>query len=59
MRLLVLIKPKMSGCVKIFEGKDGDKDKNNKVTYCCMDDENLLGKYKAIWTNIENLKMLN
>ena len=29
-RLLVLILPKMSGYVKTFKVKDGDKDENNK-----------------------------
>ena len=31
-RPLVLIMPKMSGYIKIFKVKDGDKDKNNKFT---------------------------
>ena len=30
-RLLVLILPKMSGYVKTFKVKDGDKDENNKL----------------------------
>ena len=30
-RSLVLILPKMSGYVKIFKVKDGDKDKNNSI----------------------------
>ena len=30
-RSLVWILPKMSGYVKIFKVKDGDKDKNNSI----------------------------
>ena len=50
--LLVLIMPKMSGYVKTFKVKEG----NNKVMPFRMDDEKLLEKYKAIWTEIEDLK---
>ena len=32
-RPLVLIIPKMSGYIKTFKVKDGDKDKNNKLVY--------------------------
>ena len=32
---LVLMLPKMSGYVKIFEIKDGYKDKNNKLMSFC------------------------
>ena len=32
-RPLVLIIPKMSGHIKTFQVKDGDKDKNNKLVY--------------------------
>ena len=46
----------MSGYGKTFKVKDEDKDKNNKLILFCMDDERLLEKYKAIWTNIEDLK---
>ena len=46
----------MSGYVKIFNIKDGDKDKNNKLMPFHRDDEKLLEKYKAIWTKIENLE---
>ena len=53
---LVLIMPKMSGYVKTFKVKEGDKDKNNKLMSLCIDDEKLLEKYKAIWTNIEDFK---
>ena len=46
----------MSGYVKTFKVKEGDKDKNNKLMSFCIDDEKLLQKYKAIWTKIEDLK---
>ena len=47
---LVLILPKMSGYVKIFKDKDGDKDKNrnNKLMSFRIDDEKLLEKFKSI-----------
>ena len=48
--------PKTSGYVKIFKVKEGDKDKNNKLMFFGIDDEKLLGKYKTIWTKIEDLK---
>ena len=48
----------MSGYVKTFEDKDGDK--NNKLMYLCIDDDKLLEKYKTIWTKIEDIsKILN
>ena len=53
---LVLIMPKMSGCVKTNKVKDGDKDKNNKLMSFERDDEKLLEKYKDVWTKIEDLK---
>ena len=49
----------MSGYVKTFKVKDGDKDKNNKLMSFRIDDEKLLEKYKAIWTKIQDLKALN
>ena len=55
-RQLLLIMPKMSGYVKAFKVKDGDKDKNNKLMFSRIDDEKLLAKYKAIQTKIENFK---
>ena len=55
-RQLALIVPKMSGCVKIFKVKDGDKDKSNKLMSFRIDDEKILKKYKANWTKIEDLK---
>ena len=51
--------PKMSGYVKTFKVKDGDKDKSNKLMSFHKDDEKLLEKYKTIWTKIENLKKMN
>ena len=53
--------PGMSEYVKTFKTikvKDGDKDKNNKLTSFRID-EKLLGKYKIIWTNIEGLKNID
>ena len=35
-RSLVSIMPKISGYVKAFKVKDGDKDKNNKLMSFCM-----------------------
>ena len=45
--------PKMSGYVKIFKVKEG----SNKLKSFRIDDENLSEKYKAIWTEIEDLKL--
>ena len=45
----------MSGCIKIFKVKDGDKDKNNELMSFRIDDEKLLEKYKATLTKIEDL----
>ena len=53
---LVLIMPKMSGYVKTFKVKDGDKDKNNKLMSFRIDDEKLLENYETIWTKIKNLE---
>ena len=55
-RPLVLVLPKMSGFVKTFKVKDGDKDKSNKLMSLRVDDEKLLEKYKTIRTKIEGLK---
>ena len=43
-RLLVLILPKISGYVKTFKVKDGDKDKSNKLLSFRTDGEKLLEK---------------
>ena len=32
------------------------EDKNSKLISFCIDHEKLLEKYKAIWTNIEDLE---
>ena len=55
-RTFVLIMPKMNRHVKIFKVKDGDKDENNKLMLFCIDNEELLEKYKAIWTKIKDFK---
>ena len=39
--------PKISGHVKTFKVKDGDKYKNKKLVSFRIDYENLLEKYKA------------
>ena len=48
----------MSGCVKTFNVKDGDKDKNNKLMSFRIDNEKLLEKYKTIWTTNKDLKYI-
>ena len=50
LRLLVLILPKLSEYIKTFKVEDGGKDKNNKLMFFSINDENLLEKYRAIWT---------
>ena len=55
-RPLVFIMPKIREYVKTFKVKEGDKDKNNKLTFFCIDDQKLLEKYKATWSKIEDLK---
>ena len=54
-RPLVLVMPKMSGYIKTFKVED----KNSKLMSSHIDDAKLLEKYKAIWTKIEDLKILN
>ena len=44
----------MSGYVKTFKVKAGDKDKNNKLMSFRVSDEKLLEEYKAIWTKTED-----
>ena len=44
----------MSGYVKTFNVKDGDKYKNNKLMHFHVDDEKLLEKYKTIWAKVED-----
>ena len=43
----------MNECVKIFEVKDGDKDKNNELISFCINDEKLLEKYETIFTKLK------
>ena len=54
-RPLVLIMSKISGYVKTFKFKDGDKDKSDRLLSFFIDDEKLLQKYEAIWTKIGDL----
>ena len=49
-RLLVLIISKMSGYLKRSNVKEG----NNELMYLRKDNQKLLEKYKAIWTNIKD-----
>ena len=44
----------MRGSVKIFKVKE----RNNKLMSFQIDNEKLLGKYKTIWTMIEDLKII-
>ena len=55
-RPLVLIMPKMSGYVRKFKVKDGNKDKKSKLMSFRIDDKNVLEKYEAIWNKIEDLE---
>ena len=54
-RPLILVMPKINGCVKTFKVED----KNNKWMSFCVSNEKLLEKYKATWTKIEDLRILN
>ena len=58
-RPLVLILPKMSGYVKTFKVKEGDKDKNNKLLTFHIDDEKVLEKYKLFGLRLKIWKILN
>ena len=53
-RPLILIMPKMSGYVKKFKVKDGDKNKNNKLISFCIDDEKLLERSENFWSRSED-----
>ena len=55
-RPLVLILSKMSGYVKTFKSKGGDKNINNKLVSLFIYDNKLLEKYNTFWTKIEDLK---
>ena len=52
----ILILAKISGDVKIFKVKDGNKNQNTKLMSSRMDDDNLLEKHKTIWNKIEDFK---
>ena len=54
-RPLVFIIPKLSGYVKTFKVKEGNK----KLISFHINDEKLLEKYKSIWTKIEDLNCTN
>ena len=58
-RPLFLIVPKMSGYVKTFKVKDGDKHKNNKLMSFCIDDKKLLTNIKLFGIRLKILKILN
>ena len=49
----------MSGYVKTFKVKDGEKSEINKLMSFHIDHQKLLEKYQAIWTKIEDVKILN
>ena len=55
-RPLILIMPKMSGYVKTFKVKEGEKDETDKLMSFHKEDEKILEKYTAIWAKIEDLK---
>ena len=48
--------PERSQHFKTFKVKEGEKVKNNKLMSFRKDGENLLEKYKAIWTKAKDLK---
>ena len=56
MRSLVLLLPKMSGYIKPFKDKGGNKNKNNKSMSLCIKDHKVLQKCQTIWTKTEDLK---
>ena len=51
--------PKLSGHIKIFIVKDGEKGKKIKFMCFHIDDEKLLEKHKTVWTKFEDFKKLN
>ena len=51
---LVLILPKINEYARTFNYKE--KNKNNKLISFCIGDDQLLEKYKTIWTKIDDLK---
>ena len=48
--------PKMSGHIKAFKVKARDKNKNNKLMLFCINDEKLLGKYKAKIRDLKDIE---
>ena len=46
----------MSGYVKAFKDKGGDRNKKNTLLSLRIEDNNVLEKYKTIWVKIRNLK---
>ena len=51
-RQLIFIISKVSEYVQTFKDKDRYKDKNDKLMFFHIDNEELSEKYKAIWTKI-------
>ena len=51
----------MSGYLRSFRNKDGDKDKNknNKLISFCIYDDKLLENYKTIGIKLKTCKILN
>ena len=49
----------MSGYVKTFKVKDGDKDKKNKLMSLLVDDEKLFAENETTWTKMEDLKNID
>ena len=47
---------KISGYVKTFKVKEGDKGKKNQLISSCIDVKKLSESYKPIWTKIEDLE---
>ena len=47
---------KMSWHVTTFKVKEGDEDKSNKLMSFRIENEKILGKYKAFWSKIKNFK---
>ena len=56
-RPLILILPKMSGYVKTFKDKGGDKNEN-KLMFLRTHDDKLLKKHKTTWNKIEDLQKI-
>ena len=50
---------RMSGYVKTFKVKDGDKDKKNKLMSLLVDDEKLFAENETTWAKIEDFKNID